>query len=1115
MRIIYKALVLFLFVTVFSTCRKETDKKTADLPSAPPSDPLFALLDPGHTNINFSNTLNEGPNTNIFMYEYFYNGGGVATGDFNNDGLIDIYFTANMGENKLYINKGDMRFEDITALAGVSGREGPWKTGVTIVDVNGDNRLDLYVCYSGTVREENRTNQLFINDGNDADGVPHFSEHAAQYGLASTAYSNQAYFFDYDRDGDLDLLLLNHNPNSLPVLNEVSTAAMMKKDDPLKGVRLFSQTKNHFDDITKTAGISGSELTYGLGVGISDLNNDGWPDIYISNDYAIPDYLYINNHNGTFTNKLQQSIGHTSQFSMGNDVADINNDGHPDIVTLDMLPEDNHRQKLLMAPDNYAKFDLNVRSGFYYQYMRNMLQVNNGDGTFSEVGQLAGISNTDWSWSALLADYDNDGLKDLFVTNGYLRDYTNMDFIKYMDDYVRSKGRLKREDVRELIEHMPASNVVNYIFSNNDGLIFSNATQAWGMNRPSNSNGAAYADLDNDGDLDLVVNNINQPAFLYQNLAEKKKSHFLNIKLTGEGMNTQGVGAKVDIWANGKMQQVEQVHARGYLSAVSPVLHFGLGGNPKVDSLVITWNSGRQQKLQDVQANQILTLAEKNASVSKKRQTSIAPVFKLVSSPVVYQAPKIKVNDFKRQPLLLNQLSFAGPCFVKGDVNNDGLEDIYASCGDGQPASLFLQTKNKQFIRRSVRAFDDDKEFTDADAAFFDADNDGDVDLYVASGGYHNLLPGDSLLQDRLYINNGKGDFLRKRNVLPVMISSKGCVAVEDINKDGFKDIFVGGRAVPGRYPETPASYLLMNDGHGNFINSISSTAPGLEKSGMITDAEWVDMDHDGDNDLVIAGEWMPVQIYLNNTGKLENKSKEFFEKDYSGWWNRIAVNDFNHDGKPDLLVGNMGLNTQCRVSDTQPGTLHYKDFDNNGSVDPFFCFYILGKSYPFVTRDEMLEQLGYLRSRFTDYQTYADVTLTDVLKEDQLKDAGLLRINHLETTLFLSAGDGKLHSAKLPVQAQYSPVYCIAVSDFDNDGNDDVLLAGNNHHTRLRMGQSDANYGILLKGRGNGAFEYIEQRFSGLSLQGDIRSIIALNNILVFGINGQPAVAYSASAKK
>lgn len=1077
---------------------------------------LFTFLSAEKTGISFQNRLAEGLNTNILMYEYFYNGGGVAAGDLNGDSLIDLYFTSNMGQNKLYLNKGKMQFEDITTQSGAAGREGPWKTGVTIVDINGDNKLDLYVCYSGMVKDENRVNQLFINEGNDENNIPRFVEKANEYGLASIGYSNQAYFFDYDRDGDLDALLLNHNPNSLPILNEVSTAEMLKKDDPLKGIRLLKQTKGHFDDVTQRAGISGSALTYGLGAGVADLNNDNWPDIYLSNDYAVPDYLYINNRNGTFTNKLQQSLGHTSQFSMGNDVADINNDGLPEIFTLDMLPEDNRRQKLLLAPDNYAKFDLNLRSGFYYQYMRNMLQLNNGNGTFSEVGQLAGISNTDWSWAALLADYDNDGWKDLFITNGYLRDYTNLDFIKYMDDYVKSKGRLKREDVLDLVSKMPASNVVNYIFANSNGNTFNNNTKSWGLDRPSNSNGAAYADLDNDGDLDLIVNNINQPAFIYQNGSEKSKNNnYLQIKLKGNGLNTQGLGARVTIWAGGNKQHLEQMNARGYLSSVSPVLHFGLSNATMIDSLVIRWCSGKQQEMVNLKANQVLELSEKDAKLSKPSKPSLPTIFKEISSPITYQDAHITINDFKRQPLLINQFSYSGPCMVKGDVNKDGLEDVYIGGGSGQAASLFIQQKGNRFDPKTIPAFEADKLHEDVDAIFFDANGDGNLDLYVASGGYHAYETNDVLLQDRLYINDGKGNFTKSEKALPDMRTSKSCVAANDVNQDGFIDLFVGGRVIPGRYPEIPTSYLLINDGNGNFKNEIASVAPQLEKLGMVTDAIWLDLNEDTKHDLVVVGEWMPVTVFQNSGTKLQVETKKYFDKEYSGWWNKIDTADFNSDGTPDLVIGNTGLNTQCKVSDQQPAELCYKDFDNNGSVDPLLCFYIQGKSYPYVSRDELLEQLASKRKKFIDYRSYADATLNEIFSQEELQNMKRLRVNHLKTSYFESNKEGKFIEKELPLEAQYAPVYTINNIDFDADGDRDLLLCGNVSKVRLKFGKYDANYGVLLQNDGRGNFTFVDQKVSGFRLQGDVRSVIQLDRTLLFGINEQKVTAYQLKNRK
>lgn len=1098
--------LLLIGTIALTSCGHPTEDKGTDGNN---SNPLFTLLPAEQTHVDFSNTLTEGLNTNVLMYEYFYNGGGVATGDLNGDGLLDVYFTGNMTDNKLYLNKGHMQFTDITTIADVAGRPGPWKTGVTMADVNGDGKLDIYVCYSGNLKAEKRQNQLFINGGNDKDGVPHFTEQAQQYGLADAGYSTQAVFFDYDRDGDLDMFLLNHSPIQLPVLDEVNTAAILKKSDSPNGVRLYRNDNNVFKNVTQQAGISSSDLTYGLGAGIADINGDGWPDIYISNDYTIPDFLYINNGDGTFTNKLQTSVGHTSQFSMGNNVSDINNDALPDIFTLDMLPEDNHRQKLLFAPDNYEKFGLTLRTGFYYQYMRNMLQINNGNGTFSEIGQLSGISNTDWSWAPLFADYDNDGWKDLFVTNGYTRDFTNMDFVKYMGDFLKDK-RLMRKDIYNLVQQMPSSQVKSYLFKNNGDLTFSNTSTAWGITQSSNSNGAVYADLDNDGDLDLVTNNINQPAFIYQNESDKQvNNHYLQLKLNGAAKNTQGIGAKVTIYIKNKKQYLEQMPSRGFQSSVSPILHFGLGKDNEVDSLRIVWQRGKEQVLKNVKANQQLTLEEKNAVNPSQLPESVKPIFAEVTSPISNKQEKNALNDFKRQPLMVNPLSFTSPCMIKGDVNADGLEDVYVGGGNGKPGTIYIQQAEGKFTAKSEPAFEADKKSTDADAVFFDANGDGKPDLYVASGGYDNYAADDALLLDRLYLNDGKGNFTKAKGALPTMHSSKSCVRVADINADGHPDLFVGGRVIPGRYPETPQSYILLNDGKGHFTDETAKYYAALQHIGMVTDAAWVDMNGDKKPDLVLVGEWMPVTVLINEGGKLVNNTKAYFDKPNSGWWNKILVEDFNHDGHPDLIVGNQGLNTQCKASDNEPAEMYFKDFDDNGAVDPIFCFYIQHNSYPYVSRDELLEQISIMRPRFPDYKSYADATLTDIFTALELKGASRLQANNLATTCFLSDGKGKLHSSPLPLQVQSSPVFTITGLDYDHDGNQDLLLCGNINRARLRLGKSDANYGILLKGDGKGHFEYVPQLQSGFKLWGDVRSVTEINHILYFGINQQGVKAY------
>lgn len=1087
------ASLLFLWST---SCENSSEEVLDDAEG-----PLFTLLYPSKTNITFQNELTEGLNTNILMYEYFYNGGGVAAADFNGDGREDIYFTANLSENKLYLNNGDFNFQDITNISNAGGRPGPWKTGVSVVDINSDGKLDIYLCYSGSLPLRKRVNQLFVNQGNNDTGIPSFKEEAAKYGIDSPGFSNQSYFFDADLDGDLDMLLLNHNPKNLPILNEASTAQFLKTDDVERGLRFYRQNDGFFTDETTEAGINGSALSYGLGLGISDFNQDGLPDFYVSNDYAVPDYYYLNQGGGIFKNELENSIRHTSQSSMGNDVADINNDSYPDIITLDMLPEDNRRQKLLLSPDNYNKFDLHVRSGFYYQYMRNMLQVNNGNGTFSEVGQLKGVSNTDWSWSALLADYDNDGWKDLFVSNGYFRDYTNQDFIKFQEDYVKEKGRLRREDVLDIISHIPSSNVGNYVFKNQKGESFENKTLDWGLGENSNSNGAAYADLDNDGDLDIIINNINKTAFVFRNDAN---NNFLKIKLNGQKGNSLGIGTKIKAKVGAQNYLVEQHLGRGYLSSISPVINLGLGKANKIDELRIEWPTGEVQLLIDVAGNQTLKIDFADAKKLNLQEKELKAMLVEVPTLLNFKHAKMVYRDFDRQSLLINEQSFEGPCMIKGDINNDGFQDVFIGGGSGQEASIYLQDSSGAFVLQNGSGFMIDKESEDTDAVFMDVNSDGFLDLFVGSGGYHQFKPHDTSLTDRLYMNQGDGSFKKASGSFES--SSTSCLSLYDLNNDGKLDIFVGGGVIPGSYPKTYASYFLMNDGKGGLKKKEVS---GLKDLKLVKDAQSADLDGDGKAELILVGEWMGLKVFQNNEGQLKNVSSTFVANEYLGWWNTIEIADLNSDGKPDLLLGNQGLNNQFAASIKEPLELYAKDFDGNGTMDPIFCYFIQGKRYPYITRDELLSQLPQFRSSFTSFASYSEVGLEQLFPESVLETSSYYKVEQLKTTILLSREDDSYSEAKLPQEVQYAPIYSFQVLDVDNDGKQDVMLFGNNSHSKLRLGKVDANYGIMLKGDGKGGFEYLRQAVSGLSVKGDVRSSLWINQHLLLGINGEKISTY------
>jgi enediyne biosynthesis protein E4 len=1072
------------------------------------SSTLFTSLDKGSTGINFQNTFFEDGPLNVANYIYFYNGGGVAVGDVNSDGLQDILFTGNMVRNRLFVNKGDFKFEDITPKSGVAEKQG-WCTGATMADVNNDGKTDIYICRSADASPERRKNLLFINNGDLT-----FTEKAAEYGLADEGYSTQASFFDYDKDGDLDCFVINHSTQKYTA-GVQDNPGLRKEFNPVSASKLYRNDNGHYSDISSQAGITSNVLTFGLGLAISDINNDGWPDVFVSNDFNEPDYLFINNRNGTFTEQLSKCMDETSLFSMGSDAADYNNDGLTDIITLDMLAEDNKTQKMHSGAENFDKLQYLFTQGFYYQYSRNMLQKNNGDGTFSEVGQLAGVSNTDWSWAALFADYDNDGYKDLFVSNGYVKDYTQMDFLKYsIDRLIRSKHGETVDAIPEYIRKMPTIQIPNFIFKNNGDETFTKKTDEWGMNTPGVSAGSAYADFDNDGDLDIVINNCNNYASLYRNNSEKiAKNNFLKIKLQGASGNEQGIGAKVTLYTKGNKYYQEKMPVRGFQSSVDPVLNFGVGKHVTVDSLVVIWPDDKKQTLNNIKTNQTITVAIKDATATWVYDSLHAPATYFTAQPAInYNHKENQYNDFTVQTLLLNYLSRQGPCMAKADVNKDGKEDVFIGGAKGKPSQLFIQSANGKFSATLQPAIKKDSLPEDIASEFFDADNDGDTDLYVSSGGYE-FAENDPAFQDRLYLNDGRGSFTKKENALPPIHVSKGCARAGDADGDGDMDLFVGGRLIPGKYPTTPESFLLLNDGKGSFTDATATIAPVLKNTGMVTDAVWIDLNKDGKNDLIVVGEWMPVKVFINQGKTLLDESSKYIKFSSFGWWNKIYADDMDGDGDKDIVIGNIGLNTQFRSNEKEPLQLYYKDFDGNGSIDPVFCYYIQGVSYPANSRDDLAEQLPVIKKQFLEYHQYADATINDVFTPEQLKDAGVLKVTEQATLYLQNDGVNGFTKKTLPVEAQYAPVYGITSIDANRDGKKDLLLAGNNTWTRIRFGRYSANHGVLLLGDGKGSFSYVPQSQSGLNVRGNVRSLVTIKTgnteSIFFGMNNAPVVSY------
>jgi hypothetical protein len=1079
-----------------------------------PDETMFVELSAATSGIDFVNEVSENESLNIMTYEYLYNGGGVAIGDINQDGLADVFFTGNMVQNKLFLNKGDLKFEDITLKAGVSGRN-KWKTGTSMVDLNADGLLDIYVCYSGPGTDEDRRNELYINKGIQ-NGVPVFSEQAADYGLdAVGSYSTQCAFFDMDRDGDLDAFLVNHADMFYNVFFNSKKLRTLRH--PKFGNRLYRNEKGKFIDISEEAGIFGGGANFGLGVSTGDINSDGWPDIYVTNDYNEQDYLYLNNGNGSFRDVTKESFGHISQFSMGCSMEDLNNDNLLDLVTLDMLPEDNYRQKLLKGPDGYDYYTLLVDSGFHHQNMRNMLQLNQGIDQnavprFSEIGQLTGISNTDWSWSPLLVDFDNNGWKDVFITNGYLRDFTNMDFLKY--SYAEADAKAKREGVKlktwELVKQLKSTRIHNYLYSNSGNLEFNDHSTEWGFEKPTISNGAAFGDLDNDGDLDLIINNINQQAGFYRNNSNNKnKHHFIKLKITGNAGNSFGIGTKVKLTIGHSTQYRELYPVQGYLSSMEPILHFGLGNDSVIDKIEIIWPDEKLTSFYGIKSDTTLHIDYKHSIFQDITGKDSLPklfvdITKESGISYVHKEAVLQV-DFKKQVLLPHQVSRQGPFLAKADVNGDGLEDFFVTGNDLQPGRLYLQRSDLNFFLSPSQPWTSDKFGRYGATVFLDVEGDGDADLLISgnSMGYSDNV---TRYQTYLYKNNGKAVFEKSGSTLPALASMCNSIAVSDYDKDGDPDFFFSGRAVPGQYPVSPISYLVRNDTKGKKIEfHYASEQPEqvLRNPGMITSAIWADLTNDSWPDLIVAGEFMPVMVFENKKGILQDATKKMGLSETSGWWSSIEAVDLDRDGDLDLVAGNRGNNFQFKSTARHPLSLFYDDFDKNNSIDPLLFYHNQASVVPIASLDEITDQLPSLKKKFLRYEHYAKAQQKDILSSEQVKLAQKVEAKELRSVIFENKETG-FSLKELPVELQFSPVNGIICKDINSDGIMDILVGGNYYPWRVQWGKMDAGFGWLLLGKGNLEFTPVYPSHSGLWMDGDIRNIQEIqgeNNRSVFVI--------------
>ncbi len=1084
-------LIQVLSAVLFTNCSDQGTQK-----------PLFVSLTAEQSGIDFTNTLEYDEQLNPYTFKNFYNGGGVAVGDLNNDGLAEIFFSGNMVSNRLYLNKGNLNFQDITDQANLNS-QGTWSTGVSMIDINADGFLDIYVCKSGPPGGPERHNHLYINNGDLT-----FTEQAKSYGLDIEGLSVHAIFFDYDRDGDLDCYVLNNSIKSIGSFEIM--AGLRTIPDSLGGNKLLRNNNGYFNDVTSTSGIYSSDIGFGLGATVGDINNDGWPDLYISNDFFEKDYLYINQQDGTFKDLLEQFIQETSMGSMGADLADINNDGFPEYFVTEMLPERRDRQVTKTYFESWEEQKSAQGKGYFNQFGRNVLQLNNGDGTFSEIGRYAGVEATDWSWASLIFDMDNDGYKDIFVSNGIFKDLLDLDYLNFMSDRnsVANLIRSNNHSIRNIIDLMPSEAIPNYFFHNNGDLTFTNRASQWNVGSPTFSNGSAYGDLDNDGDLDLVVNNINMISGIYENKARQVLSgnSFLAIQLTGNGANPRAIGTKIHLYINGETLHQEQNPYRGFESSVDYKLVFGLGANHKIDSITVIWPGGKTTRLVDVNANQVLELNESTALPGGSEPLEIdEQVFSRYSEPSLdFRHLENNYVDFQQERLLFHMNSTEGPCLCKGDINNDGRDDLYIGGASGQPGKLFIQTDSMTFTT-ITHPFRLDAESEDLDCSFFDANNDGLQDLYVTSGGseFSSFSP---WLNDRLYFGDANGGFVKSEQRLPYKgYESTSTVVPVDFDQDGDQDLFIGSRLLPFYYGVPADSYLLENNGSGQFTIFSDGSAEILKQLGMVTDATLADVDGDGGEELVVVGRWMPVTMLKFSSDGIIDITGDWDLQQSNGWYNTVEAKDLNRDGRADLIVGNHGLNSRFKASKEEPVEMLVNDFDNSGSYEQIISMYSGGKQYPFIQLKEMATQLPQMSQQYQSYSDYKEEE-TGAIFPQEIRDKGfVLQAYNLASGIYINQGD-KFKFQPLPAWGQFSPVYALKAGDFDRDGLTDILVGGNFIQSKPEVGSYSAGFGALFKGLDNGAFEFVPNSKAGFQIYGAIRNVVEIKvgnkNVLVFTRN-------------